>query len=160
MSRFNYKKAVHSAAAVSLAALVLWSCTTALSKVASCERYNGKYPIEYAGGALGKGELEMKVLPGRVDLLEGRLTLWDETGTDAVLTLEGPGSCENGVVHIVFGGGDHPQSRVRVIGGSATLVPAGGKVERLFGIWSAEAQIKNSGQQRSLTGYFRGLTRS
>ena len=46
---------------------------------------------------------------------------------------------------------------VRVLGGTATIVPPQGKVVELFGIWNAEAELKASGKQRSLKGFFREI---
>ena len=156
LSRVKFMQGV----AVVMVAVAVSGCSNGLGQIASCERYGGTYSIEYVGGALGKGELALSLVEGRADLLQGRLTLRDDTGTNAVLSLEGPGSCDDGIVNLVFGGGDHPESRVRVIGGNATLVPAGGKVAQLFGIWNAQALIKDNGEQRSLSGYFRESGRS
>lgn len=119
----------------------------------SCARFAGKYGIAYVGGALGEGQLELAVAPERNDLLEGRLTLWDESGTNATLHLAGPGVCDQNIVHLTFGSGDHPDARVRVIGGVATLVPPRDRIPRLFGVWEVKVVIKADDQTRTITGF-------
>ena len=138
-----------------LAVVLLSACDQQLGTLASCEKYSGAYNVAYVGHALGKGRLTLKASEQRKDILESQLTLWDETGTDAVLNLVGPGSCEEGLISLRFGSADHPQSRVRVLGGTATIVPPQGKVAELFGTWNAETELKQTGAQRSLTGFFR-----
>ena len=91
----------------------------------NCEVYGGTYPIQYVGGALGRGELELSVPPDRADLLLGKLTLWDETGSDAVIHMEGPGTCDQGTIRIRFGGGDHPDADVKVLGRKFPDLPCG-----------------------------------
>jgi hypothetical protein len=124
----------------------------------SCAQFAGKYAIEYVGGALGEGELELVSSEGGV--LEGRLTLWDDTGTDATVHLAGPGTCDREIVHLTFGSGDHPDARVRVMGGVATLVPPRQRVAKLFGVWEVKVVVKADERTRTLSGFLREAERS
>jgi len=141
-----------------LSVILIAGCQQGLDTFVSCKPYTGTYHIGYVGHALGKGQLELSTPTERGEILKGQLTLWDETGTDATLNLVGPGSCEQGLISLRFGAADHPQARVRVLGGTATIVPPQGKVEELFGIWNVEAEIKENGIRRSLEGFFRQVT--
>lgn len=123
----------------------------------SCERFAGAHRIQYVGGALGEGEVALHQAPDRRDALVGQLTLWDDSGTDAVIELAGPGTCEGNLVQLTFGAGDHPDARVRVLGGTATLVPPLGRVPELFGAWNVEVVIKETGEHRALQGFLQGL---
>lgn len=139
-----------------LACCILAGCDSGTGDlVGSCERFAGKYEIGYVGGALGNGELELVSSPERTDLLEGRLTLWDETGTNATLHLAGPGTCDQNIVHLTFGSGDHPEARVRVIGGVATLVPPRDRIPELFGVWEVKVVVKANDQTRTIKGFLR-----
>lgn len=130
-------------------------CTQRITTAYSCAEHSGDYNVEYVGHAIGKGHLALSTVTERKEIIEGKLTLWDETGTDATFDLSGPGSCEQGIVTLRFGAGDHPDSRVRLLGGTATIVTPRGRVESLFGTWSATAVFKDSGAQKVLTGFFR-----
>ena len=121
----------------------------------SCEKYAGAYPIEYIGGALGKGRLEINTSPGRIDHINAVMTLWDETGTDAVVRLGGPGTCEAGVLRIRLGGGDHPQSKIKVLGGNLVTVPHPELFDWMFGAWEVKVLMKETNTERSLTGFLR-----
>ena len=129
-------------------------CSQRITTAYSCAEHSGAYNVEYVGHAIGKGQLALSTVSEREEIIEGKLTLWDETGTDATFELTGPGSCEQGIVTLRFGAGDHPDSRVRILGGTATIVTPRGRVESLFGTWSATAVFKNSGVQKTLTGFF------
>ena len=83
------------------------------------------------------------------------MTLWDDTGTDAVIRLGGPGTCEAGVLRIRFGGGDHPQSRIKVLGGNLVTVPQPGLFQWMFGAWEVRVLMKETNTERSLTGFLR-----
>lgn len=138
------------------AAGLLGGCKSSNESLAgSCARYAGQYRIEYVGGALGRGQLELKTSPDRADVLEGRLALWDDTGTQATIDLSGPGSCEQGLVHLTFGAGDHPDAKVRVMGGVATLVPPRERVAKLFGVWEVQVVVKADQAARTLSGFIR-----
>ena len=121
----------------------------------SCVKYAGTYPVSYTGNAVGRGELEVRTPQGRSDLIEAKMTLWDETGTDAVIRLGGPGSCEDGVLRIRFGGGDHPKARIKVLGGSLVAVPEPKLFEGLFGGWEVQVLMKEKNTERTLQGYLR-----
>jgi len=125
--------------------------------VSSCEPFAGEYALEYVGGALGKGTLALS-LPkegGRTDIFQGRLLLKDETGTNARLELFGPATCAHDLVHLTFGAGDHPDAKVRVLGGVGTIVPARGRVQNMFGVWEVSAIVKADGRERRLFGFLR-----
>jgi len=139
-------------------ALYATGCSQRITPAYSCEGYSGTYNVEYVGHGIGKGQLALTTVTERDEILEGKLTLWDETGTDVTFDLTGPGSCEQGIVTLRFGAGDHPNSRVRLLGGTATIVTPRGRVESLFGTWSATAVLKDSGAQKTLTGFFRQAT--
>lgn len=142
--------------AILLTALGLAGCQASAAELTgSCRSFEGKYRIEYVGGALGAGELELLPSPERGDRMQGRLRLWDDTGTQATLELAGPASCEAALVHLTFGAGDHPDAKVRVLGGTATLVPPKGRVERLFGAWEVKVVVKAEDATRSLVGFIR-----
>jgi hypothetical protein len=144
-----------------LVCCLLAGCETSTDNlVGSCARFAGKYGIAYVGGALGEGEIELVVSPERADLLEGRLTLWDETGTNATLHLAGPGTCDQNIVHLTFGSGDHPEARVRVIGGVATLVPPRDRIPELFGVWEVKVVVKADDQTRTIKGFIREAKQS
>lgn len=119
-----------------------------------CAGFAGRYPIEYVGGALGTGELALSPREDP-DVLDAHLTLRDETGTQAVLEVFGPARCARDLVYLSFGGGDHPEARVRVLGGTGTLVPANGRVETLFGAWDVTVFVKADGTTRKLSGFLR-----
>jgi hypothetical protein len=121
----------------------------------SCEKYAGAYPIEYIGGALGRGRLQISTSPQRADHINAVMTLWDDTGTDAVVRLGGPGTCEAGVLRIRFGGGDHPRSKIKVLGGNLVSVPQPELFDWMFGAWEVKVLMKETNTERSLTGFLR-----
>ncbi|MEM7676071.1 MAG: hypothetical protein AAF449_08725 [Myxococcota bacterium] len=137
--------------------LVVGCKTASDPAVGSCEPFVGEYPIEYVGGALGRGSLRLS-LPrdgARTDVLEGRLMLMDDSGTRARIELYGPATCDHDLVHLTFGAGDHPEARVRVLGGTGTIVPALGRVQEMFGIWEVNAVVKADGHERRLFGFLK-----
>jgi hypothetical protein len=121
----------------------------------SCEKYAGTYPIEYIGGALGRGRLEINTSPERADHIIAVMTLWDDTGTDAVVRLGGPGTCEAGLLRVRFGGGDHPRSKIKVLGGNLVTVPQPELFDWMFGAWEVKVLMKETNTERSLTGFLR-----
>lgn len=143
-----------TAFAISAAALALSGCQKTVALM-SCEKYAGTYPVQYVGGALGRGELEVRTAAGRKDLIEAKMTLWDDTGTDAVIRLGGPGSCEDGILRVRFGGGDHPNARVKVLGGTLVAVPEPKLFDGLFGGWEVRVLMKEKNTERTLQGYLR-----
>ena len=147
-----------SAMGLCLFLMMVSGCSEALQIPGSCGSFVGEHHIEYVGGALGEGKLDLRISPERSDALVGRLTLWDETGTDAVLELSGPGVCEGNLIRLTFGAGDHPQSLVRVLGGTAMVVPPVGRVPELFGRWDVEIVVKEDGSKRALRGFLRAIS--
>jgi len=137
------------------AAAWLAGCNRPVLSAGSCSRFAGRYAIDYSGGALGKGELVLKSSASDANALEGDLVLWDETGTGAVLRASGPGACGAELVSLTFGAADDPRSKVRLIGGTTTIVPPQGAIKALFGVWRIEAVLKDAGELRELSGFVR-----
>lgn len=141
---------------LSLLLFALLGCQKAPQDLAStCAPFVGQYAIEYVGGAIGKGELKLSLPSGRSDILEGRLVLFDETGTKARLELFGPATCDQELVHLTFGAGDHPDAKVRVLGGVGTIVPAHRRVGTMFGVWEVTAFIKETEKTQRLKGFLK-----
>ena len=122
---------------------------------ASCVKYAGTYPVTYTGNAVGRGELVVRTPAARPDLIEAKMTLWDDTGTGAVIELAGPGSCEDSVLRIRFGGGDHPKAKVKVLGGVLVALPEPKLLDGLFGGWEVQVLMKEKNTERTLQGYLR-----
>ena len=123
--------------------------------IGNCEKYEGTSSIMYMGGAIGHGTLALKVAQSRKDELYAKLTLWDDTGTDAVIHLEGTGTCDQGILRIRFGGGDHPDAKIKVLGGNFVGVPDPELFGWLFGAWDVHALIKETNTTRVLEGLLR-----
>jgi len=109
--------------------------------------------VAYEGETFGQGRLSL--LPkGQSGSFEVKAVLLDPKTQEPMMQLQGPGSCQGGVIRARFGAGDAAQADARVLGGKFEGLYQPRLIEGdFFGAWTAEVVVKKRNLRQGLRGF-------
>ena len=121
----------------------------------NCLSHLGQYEINYTGSISGPGLMQIFANPQHNDQYVFRTVLFSPEQDDQknpVVTLEGIGSCDNGVFKVRFGANAGENDKYKILGGSTVAVMQPEVTEQQFGYWEVVVLDKETSDHQEMRG--------